>query len=317
MKVQPGQQSDHEKGMPSDDTLRCARDVVVLDVGGTSISIGHLRNDRPCSEFIKLDSSLLRVDNAYEALSDIIKRYACEHKLDMVAVVLGIPGMLDQTADTIAHCNNIRQLEGCGLQARLMATLGCRVILEQDIMLQLLGEWHAGAVTASRSVFGVYYGTGIGAAYLVNGNPRLQSAAGLQAGHIPIMAQGKSCICGNTDCIEAYACGHTLVELAKEHNCAVEQLFAMTNNNKLQIQLNTFVRYQAYLIATLITLFVPDMILIGGGIPQMNAYPRDTLLQHVQAHLQKPYPAEATHIAWASLGNASVLHGAKALLEAR
>lgn len=313
MIIRPEQHGDHERATQNSDILS---DVVVLDIGGTSIRIGHLRNNVPYTDFIDFNSSLLRVDNAYDALSDIIKRYADDFELDIAAVVLGIPGMLDQTADRISHCNNIRQLEGVGLQARLSATLDCRVILEQDIMLQLLGEWKSGAANASPSVFGVYYGTGIGAAYLVDGDPKVHSAAGLQAGHIPIMAQGKPCICGNTDCIEAYACGHTLLELAKEHHCAVEQLFAMADKKELQAELDTFVRYQAYLIATLTTLFVPDMILIGGGIPQMNGYPRDKLLQHVQAHLQKPYPAETTHIVWASLGSASVLHGARALLEA-
>jgi len=297
------------------DTQAGALDVIVLDIGGTSIRLGHWRNNQLCSDFSLLDTSMLRADNAYETLSDIIRNYAIDLDLGIKAVVLGIPGMLDQKADTISHCNNIQQLEGSGLQSWLASTLGCQVILEQDIMLQLLGEWRAGAAMASPAVFGVYYGTGIGAAYLVNGNPKIHSTAGLQAGHIPIMAQGRRCICGNTDCIEAYACGHTLLELARTHNCEIGQVFLIENDEDLQEKVNRFVQYQAYLIATVATLFVPDMILIGGGIPQMNGYPRDKLLQYVQAHLQKPYPAESIDITWASLGNTSILHGATALLE--
>ena len=290
-------------------------DIIVLDVGGTHIRIGHWRNNICCSEFSVLETNMLRVENAQDALSDIIIQYARKLELDVTAVVLGLPGMLNPDTDTISHCNNIKQLEGSGLESRLTENLGCKVILEQDIMLQLLGEWRAGAARESRSVFGVYYGTGIGAAYLVDGNPKVNNAAGLQAGHIPIMAKGKPCICGNTDCVEAYACGHTLLELARAHGCAVDQIFLITDNEQLSSQLDAFVKYQAYLIATIATLFVPDTILIGGGIPQMQAYPRDTLMEHVLAHLQKPYPAESIDFTWASLGNTSVLHGAKALLE--
>ncbi|MFK8083770.1 MAG: ROK family protein [Granulosicoccus sp.] len=300
--------------LDSDPYNKRAGDVVALDVGGTHIRIGHLHNDVPCTTFNTLNSSELRVDNAYDALCNIISRYADDFALDVHAVVLGLPGMLNQAADTITHCNNIRQLEGQGLRSRLEAALNCKVILEQDTMLQVLGEWQSGAAKASSSVFGVYYGTGIGAAYLLNGNPRVHSAAGLQAGHIPIMADGKSCICGNKDCIEAYACGHTLLEIAQAHNCPVEEVFIKENRFELQKELDTFIQYQAYLIATLITLFVPDTILVGGGIPQMKEYPRDSLIKHVQAHLQKPYPAETTRIVWATLGNASILHGARALL---
>lgn len=288
--------------------------IVVLDIGGTHIRIGHWQHNVACSDFKLLDTSVLRVKNAYAVLSSIIKDYADTQQLDLDAVVLGLPGMLNQQTDTISHCNNIKQLEGGGLRASLESTLNCTVLLEQDIMLQLLGEWKAGAAKNSPSVIGVYYGTGIGAAHLVDGKPRVHSSAGLQAGHIPVMAQGKPCICGNTDCIEAYACGHTLIELSQAHNCAVDQLFLNTANEDLQRELDTFVLHQAYLIATLVTLMVPDTIIVGGGIPQMQAYPHSKFLRNVRAHLQKPYPSDTTDISWALLGKTSVLHGARALL---
>lgn len=296
-------------------TRGSAGDIVVLDIGGTRIRIGHMHDDKPCNEFDVLNSGLLRADNAYDELSGIIRNYTRTRHLDVFAVVLGIPAMLDEETDRIDHCNNIRQLEGYGLRSTLESNLGCKVILEQDIMLQLLGEHSAGAAKGSKSVFGVYYGTGIGTSYLVNADPGLKKVAGLQAGHIPIMAQGKPCLCGNTDCIETYASGHTLLELAEAHDCAVADVFLQSDNTELQQQLDTFIQYQSYLPATLGTLFVPEMILIGGGIPQMNGYPRDRLLHHIHAHLQKPYPSDSIKIAWASLGSFSVLHGAKALLE--
>ncbi len=305
-----------EQARSIENTRGFVGDIVVLDVGGTNIRIGHMRDDVLCSEFEVLSSSLLRTDNAYEELASIIRKYAHTLNLDLVAVVLGIPGMLEQDLDLIEHCNNIRQLEGYGLHVTLEKNLGCKVILEQDIMLQLLGEYRSGAAKESASVFGVYYGTGIGTAYLLDGDPGLQRVAGLQAGHIPIMGQGKPCVCGNTDCVEAYACGHTLLELAEEHGCAVSDVFLQSDNSELQQQLDNFVQYQSFLVATLGTLFVPEMILIGGGIPQMNGYPRDKLLHHIRAHLQKPYPCDSIEIVWASLDSFSVLHGAKALLEA-
>lgn len=289
--------------------------VIVLDIGGTHVRIGHLRKGEPSEQFESMDSSILRVDNAYHALLSVIQSYRDSHRLKIEAVVLGIPGMLDKRTDIISHCNNIPQLEGFGLQKMLSLALQCSVVLEQDIMLQVLGEWRNGAARKSASVFGVYFGTGIGAAYLINGNPQLQSKAGLQAGHIPILAQGKPCLCGNTDCVEAYACGHTLLELAKASDCKVEQIFNHQGSDDLNQHLDDFIRYQAYLLATLITLFVPDKILIGGGIPNMAGYPRSKLINYVQAHVQKPYPAQSVEIVWASLKKSSVLYGAMALLD--
>ena len=84
---------------------------------------------------------------------------------------------------------------------------------------------------------------------------------------------------------------------------------------QLVAELERFVLYQSFMIATLVTLFVPDMIVVGGGIPQMAGYPRDQLIANVRKHLRKPYPAESVKIHWASLGNHSTLQGALALLD--
>lgn len=294
---------------------RAGRNAVVLDLGGTSLRLGHLRDGVPSMDFQRISSDRLRVDNARQVLVELIRDYARSNQLEPDVVVLGLPGMIDRQKDTFTHCNNIPQLEGHAVQAGLAEALGCRVILEQDIMLQLLGEWRNGAAQDSPSVFGVYFGTGIGAAWLVDGDPYIQSAAGLQAGHIPIMAQGKPCVCGNTDCIEAYACGHTLMELASVHDCPVENLFVERGKPGLVDELNQFVLYQSFMIATLVTLFVPDMIVIGGGIPQMAGYPREQLIANVHKHLRKPYPADSVKLRWAALGNQSSLQGALALLD--
>lgn len=299
--------------------MNTAKDVIVLDNGGTRIRVGHIRDGEFCTEFENYSSLRLCVPDARDELLSIIQTYASEHNLILKAAVLGIPGILDRENDAISHCNNIPQLEGDGLRQFLSDSLGCTVLFEQDIMLQLLGEWQAGAGQRKASVFGVYFGTGIGAAYLLNGNPDNPLVQDIQAGHIPVMAQGRLCKCGNSDCIEAYACGHTLTDLAHRSGCPVEQLFERRLHTKwreiLQDELDVFVRYQAYMLATICTMFTPEIIVIGGGIPTMIGYPRDLLIQKTVSHLQKPYPANSVVFSWATLANEAPLHGALALLE--
>lgn len=302
-------------------------DIIVLDIGGTSIRIGHIRDNRLCSDFERLSTQTLRVFDAQEKLLSIILSYAQKHQLQLKAVVLGIPGVLDRNNDSIAHCNNIPQLEGVGLKNVLSNGLSCAVLFEQDTMLQLLGEWRAGVGNKHASLFGVYFGTGIGAAYLINGHPDNPLVQDIQAGHIPIMSEGRLCQCGNKDCIEAYACGHTLTELATRVGCPVEELFIHFSNpdtkpalekdrmDLLESELKRFILYQSYMLATISTLFTPGMVVIGGGVPQMANYPRKLLIQNTINHLQKPYPAETIRFAWASLDTTAALHGALALLD--
>lgn len=299
-------------------SVKDANDIVVLDNGGTHIRIGHIQNDCLCEEFEVLESQILCVPDAHNLLLEIIQRYVLKHSLTIKAAVLGLPAVLDRRNDIITHCNNIPQLQGRGLKQLLSTSLGCKILFEQDIMLQVLGEWQAGAVHQQTSVFGVYFGTGIGAAYLLRGDPDNELVQDIQAGHIPIMANGKLCKCGNTDCVEAYACGHTLTALAKQTGCPVERLFVQQHQPKwegvLAEELDRFILYQAYMLATICTLFTPGALLIGGGIPQMQGYPRNELIKKTMMHLQKPYPAESVEFAWASLAAKAPLHGALALL---
>ena len=294
-------------------------DAIVLDIGGTQIRVGHIRNDILSTGFESYVSSSLCVPDAREKLLAIIDKYKHAHGLNLKAVVLGIPGVLDRTHDRISHCNNIPELEGDGLLGFLSDKLDCSAFFEQDIMLQLLGEHRAGAAQKTASVFGVYFGTGIGAAYLINGDPDNSLVQDIQAGHIPIMAEGRLCKCGNTDCIEAYASGHTLTDLARRSGCPIDQLFArktdVSRYPSLAQELDRFIVYQAYMLASICTMFTPQLLVIGGGIPMMSGYPRNTLIEKTISHLQSPYPAENIKFAWASLPTEAPLHGALALLD--
>ena len=290
-------------------------DVVVVDTGGTSVRLGHLRGGVPARAMETASSAALRVDEARATLAELVRAYADRHALAPTVVVMGMPGMLDRERDTFDHCNNIPQLEGTGLRGELTARLGCPVLLEQDIMLQLLGEHRTGAARGSRAVFGVYFGTGIGAAYLQDGDPFRRGAASLQAGHIPMLGRGTPCLCGNRDCVEAHASGHTLTALAACADIPVETLFAHRGDPDLDRALDEFVTLHAWTVATAVTLLEPDDVLVGGGIPAMAGYPHERLDRTTRAHLQSPRPAETLRISRASLGHHGALHGALALID--
>ena len=277
--------------------------------------MGHLRDGVASDAFHKTRSATLRVPDPVAVLAEAVQTHAKKHDLEPRAVVIGIPGMMDAARETISHSNNIPQLEGSGLGQALQERLGCRVVLEHDIMLLLLGEWYAGAAEKSPAVVGLYFGTGIGGAYLQEGDPFRRGGAGIQAGHIPVMMEGKRCLCGNTDCVEAYASGHTLTALAEESGVPVQELFKRRDDPALEEPLERFITFQAYAATSAATLLEPDMVLIGGGIPEMSEYPKDELEAKIRAHQQKPEPAKSLKIRWASLGDRAHLYGAAALLE--
>ena len=292
--------------------------VIVADIGGTKIALGHLENGAPSSTATSVSTDQLRVHDPMAALEHIVLGYAQAHGLSPAAVVLGVPVSLDRDLDTVLSSPNIPQIEGLKLGSELEVRLGLPVRLERDINLLLLGEWQAGAAQGALSVLGTFFGTGVGAGFILDGRVYRGASVGLELGHIPIRGEGKVCVCGNVDCLEAYACGHTLTALSGQFAVPVGEVFSRRNDHPdLERALFEFVRDQAYAVASAINILDPEVCVIGGGVPNMPDFPRETFRDTVLEHLRRPMPRETIKLKWAELGSSAVLPGALAVLAER
>lgn len=293
--------------------------VLVADIGGTKIALGHAQSGQVSNELDVRSSDALRVANPVAALEQTVRDYCASHGLaSLDAVVIGVPASLDRDLDTVLSSPNIVQLEQLKLSSGLRERLSVPVFLERDINLLLLGEYRAGVAQRSSSVLGAFFGTGVGASLLVNGAPYRGYSVGLELGHIPFGFEGRRCVCGNTDCLEAYACGHILRELSTRYGIPVEALFTRRSaDSALDSRLSDLVRDQARSMATAINLFDPETAVVGGGIPNMTDFPQAAFFETVRQHLRRPYPRETVTLDWARLGSAAAIHGALAVLEQR
>lgn len=293
--------------------------VLVADIGGTKIALGHVEGGRVFPTLESRSSDQLRVADPIAAFERTLREYCARHELTALdAVVIGVPASLDRDLDTVLSSPNIVQLEHLRLASALRERLNVPVFLERDINLLLLGEYRAGVAQRSSSVLGAFFGTGVGASLLIGGAPYRGHSVGLELGHIPFGFEGRECVCGNTDCLEAYACGHTLRTLSTRHGVPVQALFAQRSANAaLALGLAELVRDQARAMATAINLFDPETAVIGGGIPNMTDFPKAAFLETIQRHLRRPYPRETVTLRWSELGSIAAVHGALVVLEQR
>jgi allose kinase len=290
---------------------------IVIDMGGTSVRLGHVLDGEPVGMLSSLPTSELRESSTpLEWLAQHVKHYAQKNNLRASKLVIGVPFTPDKERTTALSSPNIRNLEGAPIKSELQQRLDLEVILERDINLLLLGEWYAGAAKGAGDVLGMFVGTGIGGSFLQQGVPyRGATHCAIELGHIPIRAEGRRCVCGNVDCLEAYACGHTLVAIAEEEKLAVSEIFSAPGSNSLTPKRTAFVRDLAYGLATAINLFQPDTTLVGGGIPEMTGFPKNEFKTIFLEHLRKPVPHNTIKLQWANLGSGAALWGALALLE--
>lgn len=80
------------------------------------------------------------------------------------------------------------------------------VSLSNDVNLGLLGEKWFGAAKNAKNVVGLFPGTGLGGAIIIDGKLYTgTNGAAAEIGHMIVEPQGPLCSCGNRGCLEAVA----------------------------------------------------------------------------------------------------------------
>jgi allose kinase len=200
--------------------------VIVMDIGGTNIRVGSVTRSGSVTIGAVVSADRLRDGDPVAALAALVRSQLAETAVPAAGIVVGVPGFMDAARRTVINTPNIASLAGVPLASRLEAFCGVPVWLEHDAALLTRGEWVNGSGLGADLVLGVYLGTGIGAAFLKGGRPMKGGAYGMQLGHIAARGDGRRCSCGGIDCIEAYASGLVLQDIARGAGVPIEHVFA-------------------------------------------------------------------------------------------
>jgi allose kinase len=283
----------------------------VAEIGGTSVKIGFAEAGAPSAFARTYPTAAIRTRNPVAALATLMRDACATAAIVPAQVVATVPGFIDRDFDTIVQAANIPELNGRRLASELREALDTDVVLERDVVLQLLGESRAGIAAGQNHVLGVYFGTGIGAAYIEHGMVFRGGGFALELGHVPIHGQGRSLPGILPDRLEAYASGRALEVLAQRHAIDVADIFTRaTDSPALSEAISHLIRDQAFAVATCIALFSPTTVVLGGGVVQMKNYPREELARIVSNHLPLPRSVRAMDLRWASLGWKAAIYGA-------
>jgi len=127
---------------------------------------------------------------------------------------VGSPGAVDARAGTVAEARNIHDWgdDAYPLAAELSERTGVRVALGNDVQVAVDAEFALGAAKRSKSLLGVFWGTGVGGGIILDGEPWVGRGAAGEIGHMVVERDGALCPCGRRGCMEAYA-GRGAMEL--------------------------------------------------------------------------------------------------------
>lgn len=175
--------------------------VVGVDVGGTNIEVGLVDDQHKVHGREKSLTPAGGPDDVLATIAELVDAVGG----NPIAAGIGIPGVVHEgrilTVPNLANWHD--QVD---IATDLTDRLGVPVALGNDANVGLLGEWLAGAVRGARNVLGIWMGTGVGGAMILDGRPfnGARGAAG-EIGHVIVQAGGALCTCGRRGCVEAYA----------------------------------------------------------------------------------------------------------------
>jgi glucokinase len=119
---------------------------------------------------------------------------------------VGSPGTVDEATGTVANARNLPDWTNpFPLGETLASRFGVPVRVGNDVGTAVEGEAVLGAGRPFRTFLGLWWGTGVGGAIMVEKHRWLGRGAAGEIGHMVIKLGGARCTCGRRGCVEAYA----------------------------------------------------------------------------------------------------------------
>lgn len=312
-----------------------------IDLGGTNIAVGIV-NEK--FEIVAQDSTPTLVGRPSEQIVDDIAmlcKRLCEtlgiKDSDVDSLGIASPGIVDDETGNVIYANNLG-FRHFPILPMLRERLAIKEMhIENDANAAAWGEAVAGAAKGSKSSVMITLGTGVGGGIIDGGKvfKGFNSAAG-ELGHIVIEVDGRPCTCGRRGCWEAYSSATGLINMTKEKLAECEASGRATSMTEQVVQkgkvngrtafdglragdeaakevVDTYIKYLASGIASMINIFQPEVLSIGGGISNEGQYLLDLLIPEVRKQTYGNGLVPSTDIRIAQLRNDAGIIGAAVL----
>lgn len=308
--------------------------LIGIDLGGTNIKVGlfdeqlHYVDELWRATQSEVDSETV-INNMITAVQDLLTHNQVSAAA-LQAIGIGVPGLLDIKAGVSKFSPNFKHWQNVPIKAIFENKFHVPVFIDNDVRVNLYGEWQFGAGVGQQNLLMVTLGTGLGSGVVLDGHVLYGATASAgELGHMNMYRHGRPCACGSSGCLGRYVSARGIVKTAQEKLAAggTSVLTAWTNSDLDAItakmisvaddqhdQLAHAVWQKTgtllgYGLANAINLYNPAMIIIGGGVANAGARLLTPTKQAVQAHGLK-IAVTACQIVTAKLGDRAGMIGA-------
>ena len=305
-----------------------------IDIGGTGIQAALVEEDLTIVDFssIATQADCSSEREILESIATQIEELLDKHSMtikEIRAIGLGSPGSCDPSRGLVLFAGNL-PFKQTPITAFMEERFSCPSFLGNDANLAALAEDRIGAGRGAVSSLMLTLGTGVGGGVVLN--ERIYAGfngVGCEIGHVILKAGGKACTCGQRGCIEAYCAAPALVMAAKEKIAEFPHSILAELSNKEEILgakivfdaaseacpvaeelRQNYMRDLSDAVASLINAYLPEKVILGGGISQQGEPFRKELEQLTLAKVFPSGDLAYSQIVLAELGNKAGMIGA-------
>ena len=297
--------------------------IAAVDIGGTKIAVGMVDDDgRVISRLETPTNAAKGYLEALDRMAHLLRTAASRAGTEITGIGIGSTGPVDSVTGEIGDIKFLAGWAGKNIVEDLGRLFHVKVAMENDADASALGEasWGAGK-NATRLIY-ITVGTGIGGGIILDGKLyRGVDGAHPEIGHHVIDAtSGPLCECGFHGCWESLAAGPAMVAFvevnapatyAHRSGLTAKRICELAREGdafaKKAVEREKF--YLGMGLANLVTLFTPDIIVLGGSV--MNS--ADLFLDGIRKIIREScryVPYQKTKLELASLGSDANLIGA-------
>ena len=279
-----------------------------VDIGGTYVKVGLVDTARGLLDKTSFPTPL----GDPQAMAGLIARQVRE--MDASAVGIGSAGSV--RLDTgLVYAGNL-DWWGVPLRKLVEERLHMPVWVDNDAQAALMAEVFDGALQGVKNAVYLTLGTGVGGALLLDGRPwRGGTNTAAELGHMITHGDGLPCRCTRKGCYEMYASGSALSRMAG--GLEIQEIFerAQAGDYALSALLEAYYHEIGIGLVSLISIFNPDRIALGGGVSAAG----DALLDGVTKDVHRQLAARSDyfqgHIVLAAHKNEAGMIGAAILAQ--
>lgn len=289
--------------------------VCAFDIGGTNIKYGVLNGQ---GDILYKSKIATKADEDGLAIIGQVKEIAklLQEHYDFTGIAVSTAGQINKHEGTVVHAtDSLPGYTGLNVKQELESTFNLPVTVDNDVNCAALGEYWKGAAEGFDHFLCMTLGTGIGGAVIMNGE--VYNGAGYSAGefgHMTLYPGGRSCLCGDYGCYEQYASSSALERTAAHdlnQDISLPVLFSQAKQGDPPSEqiIDHWVEDVALGLKTLVHLFNPSLIVIGGGISEQGDYLLQKLQRKVNAKIMPSFQ-RALELKLTQNGNDANLQGA-------